>query len=80
MAKNGLLNNTVLGVNMLVLMFKIWCSCLLVTIPCIIVNDFANYTAKPNGLFGMFVKLILVAFVAVDVVLVFVMMLMAIWS
>lgn len=62
---------------MLVILFKIWCTCLVLTIPCIILNDFPK---KPGGPFDMFMTILTFAFVVVDIVLVFALMILAIWD
>jgi len=62
---------------MLILTFKIWCTCLVLTVPAVIVNDFPK---KPNGLFDMLATITMAAFAVVDILLLFVLMIMAIWS
>jgi hypothetical protein len=60
---------------MLVLLFKIWCTCLVLTVVAVILNDFPK---KPGLMFDMLTTITLAAFVFVDIVFVFVMMIMAI--
>ena len=62
---------------MLVVLFKIWCTFLVLTIPCIIVNDLPK---KPGGTFDMIMTILTFAFVTVDFVLVFALMILAIWD
>lgn len=61
---------------MLVLMFKIWCTCLILTVPCVLLNDFPK---KPKGTFDKVATITTAAFAVVDILLLFVLMIMAIW-
>jgi len=61
---------------MLVLLFKIWCTCLILTVPCLMLHDFPK---KPKGTFDMVVTIATAAFVVLDILLLFVLMIMAIW-
>ena len=61
----------------LILVFKIWCTCLVLTVPCLVLNDFPK---RPNGFFDAFATILLGIMVTLDLVLIFVQVLMAIWS
>jgi hypothetical protein len=62
---------------MLVILFKIWCTCLVLTIPAVILNDFPK---RPGLMFDMVTTITMAAFAVVDVLLLFVLLIMAIWS
>lgn len=62
---------------MLVLTFKIWATCMVLTVACVIVHDFPK---RKGGVADIIVTCITAGMVVIDVVLLFALMIMGIWS
>jgi uncharacterized membrane protein len=62
---------------MLVLTFKIWATCLVFTVACVIANDFPK---RKGGMVDIIVTCMTAGLVVIDVLLLFALMIMAIWS